>query len=267
MGDYDQLLLPVFLNAVFVAMATYLIVRLLGFTHRKYVDRKEQVRSQLFLAAFSALLIVPSIYILSDVLQKLGDKQEITTFFETNFPEALWEIEENRQNDSLEARLFLFGEVQPDSITYFEKQFHALGTRADIDIVATTIRRSEINVDQVKESMKKEFLTLLEADKRIESQKDSRIKKLENTLDSLNSDQYLFQHLKGELKVLFPGVEAFSFARAMETNFDTTIQNVPTLLVDWKSNVGSRTRRYQEGQMRDFLMVRADLDTLVVIEK
>jgi uncharacterized hydrophobic protein (TIGR00271 family) len=78
-----------FINSVFVALATYLIVRLLDFPFKQYVDEKEKKRSQLLITGFVILVIVPSTFIFFNVLKDLRQKQFVKEYVADNFEETL----------------------------------------------------------------------------------------------------------------------------------------------------------------------------------
>ncbi|MEM9991456.1 MAG: TIGR00341 family protein, partial [Bacteroidota bacterium] len=74
-----------FLNAVFVALATYLIVRLLGFAEKEFASEQERRRTQLFIMAFSVLMIIPSAWILIRELQDIHYRNQVEAYIENHF--------------------------------------------------------------------------------------------------------------------------------------------------------------------------------------
>ena len=66
-----------FLNAVLVALATYLIVRLLRFPEKAFQDTGEKRRTQQFIFVFSMILLIPSITILRNVLRDIRSDYQI----------------------------------------------------------------------------------------------------------------------------------------------------------------------------------------------
>ncbi|MCB0641031.1 MAG: DUF389 domain-containing protein [Phaeodactylibacter sp.] len=255
-----------FLNAVFVALATYLIVRFLDFPHKEFVDPREKTRTSLIVFGISALLIAPSIFILSGVLSTLNQKRTIRNFFEAHFDaNAFWEIEENRKTDTLEAKIFLFGEVQEDSLAYYRTAFNALNCQAKLSIIRTEISGNDIDIEQYQQSMRKEFVSMLEAEEKIKDDKDRQIESLARRIDSLVNDEVIFKRIIGECKVLFPDLKEIGYARMQSSNLDTLATNLPTLTVSWDPGKSIRSKRRAEEQLTDFVRLRAGLDTLKLI--
>ena len=90
-----------FLNATFVAMATYLIVRFLKFPQKVIPDGLEAQKTRWMLTAFGLLMIIPSARILLGVLDKSNQDKIVHEFIEDNFPYAIHEIERSNHTDSV----------------------------------------------------------------------------------------------------------------------------------------------------------------------
>lgn len=255
-----------FLNAVFVALATYLIVRYLKFPYEDIVDERERRRTQLIIFFVSALLILPSVYILSGVLNKLNEKSRIEAFFQKNFRDALWETADNKKTDSLEVKLFYFGQLQEDSLAYYRDAFQQLDCRAKLDIIQTDIPRSEVDIQAFEQSMRKEMMSLLEADQKIEDEKDRKIRQLADSITLLRSDSILFRNLLEEVKVLFPDIREIGFAQSQQAaSKDSTVATLPTLTVNWRTRSGAYPARRERERLSEYVRLRGDLDTLKLI--
>lgn len=255
-----------FLNAVFVALATYLIVRYLKFPYEDIVDERERRRTQLIIFFVSALLILPSVYILSGVLNKLNEKSRIEAFFQKNFRDALWETSDNKKTDSLEVKLFYFGQLQEDSLAYYRDAFQQLDCRAKLDIIQTDIPRSEVDIQAFEQSMRKEMMSLLEADQKIEDEKDRKIRQLADSITLLRSDSILFRNLLEEVKVLFPDIREIGFAQSQQAaSKDSTVATLPTLTVNWRTRSGAYPARRERERLSEYVRLRGDLDTLKLI--
>jgi len=254
-----------FLNAVFVGVATYLIVRLLNFPFKSYQDVKEKRRTQFYLFFFSLLMIIPSFYILYDVLDLLRDKAHIQTYLEANFPEAIWEIEENKATDSLEVKLFIFEKEKADSLDIIIEDFALLHCRATLNPIAADMAMSDLEIEELKQSMQREFMDIFETDQKIQSEKDKQIKALTERIELMTSDSTLFMSAMQEAQVLFPDIKELNFGRTQQAKEDTVYHYIPTLMVQWKSGKSAYAKRTEEKRLANFARLRANLDTVVLI--
>jgi uncharacterized hydrophobic protein (TIGR00271 family) len=98
-----------FINSVFVALATYLIVRLLDFPFKQYVDDRERKRAKLLIAGFVILVVVPSTFIFFNVLKDLNQKQYVKQYVKENFSNAFNVTDKIQGTDSLNLTIFWFG--------------------------------------------------------------------------------------------------------------------------------------------------------------
>ena len=74
-----------FLNSFFIALTSYLIIRLLDFPYKEHLDVGEARRTRLAILVFSLIIIIPGAFILRGVIQDLRDKQSIKTFVHDRF--------------------------------------------------------------------------------------------------------------------------------------------------------------------------------------
>ncbi|MBK7408092.1 MAG: DUF389 domain-containing protein [Saprospirales bacterium] len=229
-----------FLNAVFVGVATYLIVRVLNFPFKAYPDVKEKRRTRLYLFLFSLVIIIPSFFILYDVLDLLHDKARVQTYLEAHFPEAIWEIQEDKQTDSLDVRLFIFEKDKVDSLDILVQEFEALNCRAIFRPIAADMAMSDLEIEELKQTMQREFMDIFETDQKIQSEKDKQIKALTEKIALMTSDSTLFINAMREAQVLFPDIKELSFGRTQQAKEDTVYHYVPTLMVQWKQEVSLR---------------------------
>ncbi|WP_020567491.1 DUF389 domain-containing protein [Neolewinella persica] len=77
-----------FLNSFFIAITAYIIIRLLRFPYRTYVNAKEKRRSQLIIGLVSVLMLLPGIYVTVDVYSKVRNKNAAKAFTEKYFEES-----------------------------------------------------------------------------------------------------------------------------------------------------------------------------------
>ncbi|MFT7453269.1 MAG: putative hydrophobic protein (TIGR00271 family), partial [Patescibacteria group bacterium] len=116
-----------FMNATFVALATFLIVRFLRFPQKAFTNSSEQRKTQFFILVFSILMIVPSILIFKGILKHANQESIITSYIDKKFPNAIYEFERVGNTDSLKVKLLLGTYLSPDSIAAIAKEIHSKG--------------------------------------------------------------------------------------------------------------------------------------------
>ncbi|RMG78328.1 MAG: DUF389 domain-containing protein, partial [Bacteroidetes bacterium] len=154
-GDWDIALRSFylfFLNATFVAVATYLIVRLLRFRMKEHLNEADRRKTRLIILGFTLVMLIPSCFILAGVLEKVQKRQAIEAFVKTHFPDAYFpKIEETAKRDSLLAKVFLFEEISDDSLALIQESFRKEVPGASLKLVT---------IDTKEEITREEFVRL-----------------------------------------------------------------------------------------------------------
>ena len=272
-GEWDIMLRSFylfFLNAVFVALATYLVVRYLRFPQVQFADAREKRRTQWGIALFILVLIVPSVLILRGVLRDIGERQQVEAFVKKNFSEAFFQIEDLPGRDTLHAKVFLFRHLPEDSARLFQERFKDMKLRARLDIIQGEPDDAIFNKEQFQrwqQSFRGEMLAVLESERLAQAQKNREVQTLQRQLDSLRSDTVLLRQIAQELEALFPELESLGFARLTKTASDSLLVQVPTFTLKWAPGRSTRQIARDEAQLERFLRIRARLDTLVLLRE
>ncbi len=251
-----------FLNAVIVAFATYMIVRVLNFPSMQHANEQEKRKAKAWGLVLGLLLLVPSFIILSNILSKLNDRSSVEEFMNRYFVEDVWQIQEKPKSDTLDAQVIVFRELTEDSIAYYERMFNELEVKGRFHIIQSNVSMDDAELEQMKVNMRSELLELLQADKKFADEKTRQIESLETQIDSILNPENQFILVAKELKTLYPKMKTCSYAEMQYAEGDSVVM-YPTLNVSWEN-----TNRYQrlrmENQISGFLKIRLAQDTVVI---
>ena len=257
-----------FLNATFVALATYLIVRFLRFPMNQIANDQERRKTRWILISVGLLMIIPSGRILMGVLEKSRQESIVIDFVKKNFKNAIYEIERIENTDSIEIKLLAGKYYERDSITFFEAILAGKGARKfKINFLQDTESRKAI---ENLRSTQTNYLNVVEQSKTTQINQEKIIRQLTAVVDSLNMDTTLFRQLSLEVKTLFPDLEGFSLSHtALAINQSSgKILPIPVLLVDWHEDLttgkNEKIRNERELKLADFIKLRIGLDTVRV---
>ncbi|MEM9819824.1 MAG: DUF389 domain-containing protein [Bacteroidota bacterium] len=257
-----------FLNATFVAGATYLIVRLLDFPYTTIVNPEEGRRTRWILGAFGLLMILPSGLTLYSLLNRASQERVVIQFVKENFEDAIYRIERIDHTDSIDIKLLTGKYYKPDSVAYFQDLLAARGAKK-FNLRFLQDAESREAIEDLRSSQQN-YVKVVEDSKRIQVNQEQKIKQLYAQMDSLNSDTLLFRKLSREIKVLFPELESFSLSNSSnlaDLNNDNRT-NMPMLFVDWNDELDKARRKKDketnEARLIEFIKLRAGLDTIKV---
>lgn len=250
-----------FINSVFVALATYLIVRFLDFPFKQYVNDKERKRAKLLIVGFVTLVVVPSTFIFFSVLKDLDQKQYVKQYVKQNFSKAFNVTEKIPETDSLSLTIFWFGEPieSPDSTK------HAINLSEKR--VAFRIVQSEFGnqyADNIRKSMRTdELLKALEQEEKTKETLINEKTSLKNTLDSLGAQKVIFSKFVEEYRTAYPELKTLSFAN-VEQLTDSAYIYTPTLFFDWNNEIPKNKKEDYEKRIANALKKRLELNTILI---
>ncbi len=266
-----------FLNCVFVALATFLIIRLLKFPYKQYLREAERRKTQLYLSLFVFLVSIPSFFILYDVFQDLRYDQSIKSYVERYFDNSERFVVDQRilKTDSINQLLLtcsvdeylsekeidlLQNEMQDFGIKKTELKIIQLKRNSDNDSEIAAIRQQLRD----QENTVKNF----EFRNQVTAEKEREIMALRLKIDSLqqaNEEQFPISKSAQEIKALYPEIQSFGYATISQVVDDSTRLEIPTAFVKTKSRLRKREQDDLYKRLAEYLQIRYDLDTVSIM--
>lgn len=261
-----------FLNSFFIAATAYLIIRLLRFPFRKYMNKRETRRSQIGIGVVSVLMIIPGYFILGDVLDRQRTNEAVESFTQRYFPTSMGSYIFDRSNPRRPQLIYpvIDHAVSSDSLKAYSRilqdtPYSVAGARVVID---TSFSPSEIA------NIKGELATLDGMNLRLgtieESLTASALARQELTeeLAEYRMDSAEFVNFSRQLTVAFPQINRIRVARAQATQpFGPDDEpryedNLPVVIYSEKRGAGTQVERLQS-----YLRLALDLDTVVLVRE
>lgn len=247
-----------FINAVFIALSTYLIVKLLRFPIKTYVDKTKQKRVSRLALMMIILVSVPSFWFLYSVYQKNKIRQliqnEVINSFHTKGNEILkWEVE---KTDSIYfIKTFFSGGQVSDSVRfYYNYKLQQLGmNNYQVRFIRMNMSRSEM--EKMNSAMAESIL------KNVEMQ-NSRLK------DSLQQDIASFdrEKLYRELRSLYPNINRVGVTQ-LELSLSSGKDTVWTAYLLWDSLSRQFNKTEASEVLQRFLQTKLNTDTIWLIQE
>ncbi|MBT8189351.1 MAG: DUF389 domain-containing protein, partial [Bacteroidia bacterium] len=141
-----------FLNSVFVALATYLVVRYLKFPYKKYSTRIEKRKNIIYMAIFVLIIMIPSFIIFKDVFAEARDSRQLHRFINQYIGEHYIFLDDHElltlEDGSRKLILKVYGDsINNSKIPYLERGLEEMHlTNTSIEIIPT----SEINLENIR---------------------------------------------------------------------------------------------------------------------
>ena len=254
-----------FLNATLVALATYFIVRTMGFPTRSFDPKQEERQSKLLLYATSIFLLGISIYTTYNIINQNKITDSIERFVDSHFGNVKLEdceIEKNIQTNTYDVTVSVMQTLsEEDSIRY-----NNLLKEPPYNIQNATIHFIDLpkmNEAKLIEMAKNEGVESYKAQFALEEKRKEHIDSLENEIATLKVSNK--KNLENKIKKLthsgFPSLEKIEYYAS-----DSPNQKPPTISVQWNRATLARkkTRKEKEKRLKKMVIDLLEIDTVIV---
>lgn len=200
-----------FINSVFISLATYLVVRLLKYPKKVFLDKQREKIVTRYVGIIVFFTIVPSLFLSYNLIRTSYFNERVRNFVteELAFPntqilnKVITDTSEKR-----EVKVIMIGETVPETmINNARAKMLRYGLKDVSLIVQQGFGQEATDINELKSLLMKDFYKNSEEVLRLQS---IQIDSLKSDLNRYQSYGRLTSELIPEMKVLFPSVEEAS---------------------------------------------------------
>ncbi len=227
-----------FINSVFIALATFIMVRYMKFPRKKYLDPKREKQVSQMIIAFSIVVLLPSVFLAARVVRE--------TSFNEMARRYIADVENSKMMDDVqiinktrtysrkgsEIVLSIVGkELTAEQIELIQERMDYFGLGDDTKLTIKQAAGATLDIN-TQATMLQGFI---ENKDRQLVQKDSIIYALRDSLDYEKSKSGITSKKLGlEVKVLYPSIEEITMSNAVKVNLINNVSDtVPTINIKW----------------------------------
>lgn len=264
-----------FLNTVFVAFATYILVRYLDFPHRDYVNPAERNKAIGYITLFIVLTIVPSFFIFKRVLTRLQSKVRVETFVNEYLADDrlyLDDYELMTADSSNTLVLKVYGNnISKSRIPDLERGLQATGLKnTKIRIIST----SEIHLDQVRNLQNqvdgvRKMAKQLELANVDQKQQSTMINSLTDQMKASKIDSLEYKQIQAEVQVMIPEISTIVLGQGSMLAGSQCLEDVPITVAYFRPGIELEADRQRaiEKQLRQYIRIRLQKDSAIVVSQ
>lgn len=261
-----------FINTIFIALSTFIVVKYLRFPLAKYATAKKRKRVNRIVILVALLIIAPSIFTFKRIIERSFYEKEALTFIdEFIIYDGAEIIKKNVYNDTKEIDIYLIGESVPEAMILewkkkIQENTELLGTKLSIRQGQDKISELKKEMSQVREGLLEDYTsqTLNDKETEILIQKD-QINHLEKEIERIKQKEVPLLSLSNEAKINYPNIETISFAEVITSDFKK-IDTVPVITAKWNKKIRYRTKKEEKKKLGEWFKFKLKLDTIVVKE-
>ena len=265
------------INTIFIALATFLVLKLLSFPMYKYANAAKRKRYATIATVVGIAVMIPAFYTFINALEESRVNAQLKAYIKNEIAtiESFQLIDENYEADKKVLKLNFFNEV-----TLAEKNM--LESRLTTDPRYNRLKEVKIEV-KGSDTKSFELITTAYTEKRQELQESKniiaglqkQIEDLQATIYGLNtriekdaskSNQKViaFTRISKDAKIRFNEIEKIGFANILSSKDFIKIDTIPQVIIKWNSILPDSIISTKERELRGWLQSEMHLDTLFI---
>lgn len=265
------------INTIFIALATFIVLKLLGFTMIRYVNSARRKFIARMASLLAVIAMIPAVITFKNVYNQSVIEANYKNFLKNEIESNnnLWLQRQNKNDDDKKINLFFNGDISEATETDLRNELKSYSKLENYELSINANKAR--SVDKVMDAYDRAIKELDEKDNIIVGlQKE--IEDLQNTVTNLNqrieNDALLrddksiaFSSVIKDVKIRYNDVKEISFAKVLTSKDFIKVDTIPQITIKWKSRLADSTISKREKELQVLLQKEMKLDTLFIRRK
>lgn len=259
------------INTIFIALATFLVLKILRFPMLKYANSAKRKRISRLATLIAIVVMIPAMWTFLTVLQEskyeMAFKNYIENEIETN--PNLWLQRKDLNKDNKTISLYFNGDVSDEMISALQNDKNKYENIKDFELNINANKTR--SADRLMESLDRAYADLDRKDNIIDGLQ-KQIEELQTNITNLNTQiesknavgTVSFSKLSRDAKVRFNDLEYFGYSKMLESKDFINIDTVTVANVRWKVSLNDSTVLSREKALQKWLKEELKVDTVFI---
>ena len=266
------------INTIFIALATFLVMKLLGFPMHKYANVAKRKRYSTIATIVGIAVMIPAIFTFISALNESQIKTEINNFVNNEIKEIKsFQLigDPDLDLDKKEIKFSFFNEVTEGEQNILNNQLANNTNYTKIKDFKLKIKGSDTKSFELITTAYKDKREELQESKNIVAGLQKQITDLQETIsslnnrieqDALNTNQKVvaFSRIAKDAKIRYRDIEEIGFASVLSSKDFIKIDTIPVVTVRWSVQLSDSIIAPREIELRSWLQKELELDTLFI---
>lgn len=265
------------INAIFIALATFLVLKLLRFPMYEYANAAKRKRYATLATVIGIAVMIPAIFTFIQVFKENNINNQIAIFIKNEIKgnESLNLIDWEKDLDKKELSLSFFNEITDATINDLNNELSKNTIYPNLTDFKLKIKGSDIKSFDLITTAYKEKREELEESRAIIDDLKNQISTLQEIISQLNERIELdasnknkksvpFSRIAKEVKIRYKDVEQIGFSQMLSTKNFLIIDTIPITTVKWDKKLPDILIDSKEKELRNWLQKELKLDTLFI---
>lgn len=259
------------INTIFIALATFLVLKILRFPMLKYANSKKRKRISQLASLIAILVMAPAIWTFMNFITETGLESDYQTFIkdEVDSNTELWFQKGIPHWEDNEIILYFNGEVPDATVADLKNEIKKYDKIKDFDLIVKGNKTR--GFDKVADAYDRAIRDLDQKDLIINGLQEqitdlkSSITNLNKQVESKNTKATVsFTNLSRDAKVRFNELEYFGYSQMLESKDFINIDTVSVASVRWKVSLSDSVVLLRERDLQTWLKKQLEVDTVMI---
>ncbi|MFY9242757.1 MAG: DUF389 domain-containing protein [Polaribacter sp.] len=265
------------INTIFIALATFLVLKLLRFPMFKYANAAKRKRYATIATVIGIAVMIPAIFTFINAFKENQINSQINSFIKNEIKsnKSLQLIDWEYIKDNKEIFLSFFTEITEATENDLKNELSNTKVYPNLVDMNLVIKGSDTKSFEMISTAYKEKREELQNSRNIISGLQKQIADLEQTIsslnnrieqDALNKNQKViaFSKVAKESKIRYFDIQEISFANILNSKDFIKIDTLPTVTIKWNLKLTDSIIKPKERELRNWLQKELQLDTLFI---
>ncbi len=257
-----------FINAVFISLSTFLVVRILRIPDAKYVDSIRRKRVRRWMLLFIIATLIPSIIIFYNVVQDVRLRQAASRFVErfidnTQHQALRWELKQESGDTLSTLKIYLVGKQIPSIEIDSLQQLLPINGLPDVHLYIVQAQLPP--VERAKIDPEELIMLLQNAENKNKLEQSGLILDATQHSQPTMNDSIPIHSLYNEIRTFVPQLDSIAYVPMLYQGSGR--DSTPTFIIGFNQNSRKLERNKIIEQIEYFLRSRLDLDSVRLITR
>ncbi|MBD0824132.1 DUF389 domain-containing protein [Aestuariibaculum marinum] len=259
------------INTIFIALATFLVLKVLKFPMLRYANSARRRRISRLATTLAIVAMIPALWTFVNVLKQSRFELDASNFVKRELSalphseyikkNASYKYSEDKKIPStIELNTFGLDEVDENSIALLEDRMRTYDALKTSKLIFNQNKSKNLdNLKYMEQIRYRDSIDLLG-----QSQKIVFLEGRLKSLEKLERQQIPFDELTKEVKILYDGIDKLSYSSVITSNFDKT-DTLSVITAKWDTKkIKEKDIASQQEKLEKWLKQKYKLDSLVV---
>lgn len=252
------------INTIFIALATFLVLKILRFPMLKYANSKRRKRIAQFASIIAILVMAPAIWTFVNFIKQSGFEGDYNNFIKNEIEpnNELWLQKGIPVWEESKITLYFNGEIPEVTVADLKNEIKNYERIKDFELdIKGNKNRS---FDKISDAYDRAIRDLDQKDNIISGlQKQIEALQLNVTKSSLNGS-ISFTNLSRDAKVRFSDLELFGYSKMLQSKDFINIDTISFVNVKWKKSINDTLVKRKQKDLYEWLKKELKTDTLII---